>query len=323
MRMKPKILLSEDINPVGKKLLEDKFDILIALDTSEATLLKIVKDVFGIILRATTKVNRKVIQCARELKVIARTGVGVDNIDIEAASTRGIYVCNTPGMNDCTVAEHTVALILGLAKQILRMDKAVRTQRWSERFSEQQMEVAGKTLGIIGLGAIGRLVAKKCGLGLDMKILVYDPYFNGAVDANYITLIDNLEELFVQSDFISIHAPNLPETKGLVSLQYLSMMKNTAYLLNTARGDLVDEPALITVLKAKKIAGAALDVFQQEPLPADSPFNSLDNVILAPHVAGSTWESNVRIAKAAATAVLDVFEGRKPKFVYNYNQLKI
>lgn len=318
---KPKILLSEDIHPQGKSLLIDKFELIIAPDTSEATLLRIVPDVFGIILRATSKVNRNVIQQAHNLKVIARTGVGVDNVDIEAASERGIYVCNTPGMNDCTVAEHTVALILGLAKQLFHMDHAVRTRQWQERFSEKQIEVAGRTLGLIGFGAIGMLVARKCGWGLGMKILVYDPYFHGEIKDDFITFTGNLEKLFIESDFISIHAPNVPETRGLVSRKLLALMKETTYLVNTSRGELIDEQALIEMLQGKKIAGAALDVFQKEPLPADSPFNQMKNVILTPHVAGSTWESNVRIAKSAAIAVIDMFEGRTPEFVYNYEKI--
>lgn len=319
--MKPKVLLSEDINPAGKDLLKDTFEILIAPDTTEKTLLKMAPDVFGIILRATSKVNKNVIDKASELKVIARTGVGVDNVDVDEASKRGIFVCYTPGMNNITVAEQTLAMILGLAKQVIHMDRAVRTQCWQERFSEKQTEIEGKTLGIVGLGAIGLTVARKCGPGLGMKILAYDPLVKDQIHESYIQFTDSLEELFQQADFISIHTPNIPENKGLINRTLLSQMKKSAYFINTARGELVEEQALIELLQDKKIAGAALDVFMKEPLPVDSQLIKMDNVILAPHVAGSTWESNVRIAESAAMAVLAVWEGRKPEFIYNKEQL--
>lgn len=316
---RPIVVLSEDINPAGKKILSDKFEIVIPPDTSEEALLEWVPNAFGIILRATTRVTRKVIEHASKLKVIARTGVGVDNIDLTAAKERGIYVCITPGMNDVTVAEHTVALILALAKQIRLMDRATRAQQWNFRFSENQVEVNGKILGLVGLGAIGRQVAQKCASGLGMKIFAYDPFVQqqGTIAGVEVTFCDTLEELFQSADFISVHAPNLPETRGLVSKELLGMMKPNAFYINTARGQLVDEPALIHLLQQKKIAGAALDVFWDEPLPATSPLNSLENVVLTPHAAGSTWESNVRIAESAALAVLDVFEGREPKYYIN------
>ncbi|MBD3287176.1 hydroxyacid dehydrogenase [candidate division KSB1 bacterium] len=319
--MKPKVLLSEDINPAGKNLLKKQFEILIAPNTSEETLLKMIPDVFGIILRATSKVNGSVIEKAEKLKVVARTGVGVDNVDIDVASKRGIYVCYTPGMNNITVAEQTLAMILGLAKQIIHMDRSVRTQCWYERFSEKQAEIEGKTLGIVGLGAIGLTVARKCGPGLGMQILAYDPLVSQQIEESYIRFAESLEKLFQEADFITIHTPNIPENRGLINRGLLSQMKKSAYFINTARGELVDEQALIELLQQHKIAGAALDVFLTEPLPANSPFMKMDNVLLAPHVAGSTWESNVRIAESAARAVLDVWEGRMPEFVYNKDLL--
>ena len=319
--MRPKVLLSEDINPAGKDLLKADFDIFIAPDTSEKTLLQMVPDVFAIILRATSNVNAKVIEKAVRLKVIARTGVGVDNVDVEAASRRGIFVCYTPGMNHTTVAEQTVAMILGLAKQMIHMDKSVRRQRWQERFSEKQSEIEGKTLGIVGFGAIGSSVARKCGPGLGMNILVHDPLVKDRNQESTIRFADRLEDLFRESDYISIHIPNLPENKGVINRRLLSLMKSSACFINTARGGLVDEPALIDCLQRGKIAGAALDVFSEEPLPADHPYINMENVILSPHVAGSTWESNVRIAESAAQAVIDVYNSVKPRHVYNQQLL--
>ncbi|MDX9882920.1 MAG: hydroxyacid dehydrogenase [Prolixibacteraceae bacterium] len=315
--MKPKVLLSEDINPLGKKLLEGKMEIIIAPDTSKETAKKLVKDVEGVILRATTKFDTEVIESAEKLKVIARTGVGVDNVDIEAANRKGILVCNFPGMNNLTVAEHTITLIMALAKQVVHMHRAVKDGRWAERFSPAQTEVEGKILGVVGMGQIGRLVAQKCRDGLGMEILAYDPFVKGGADEFKFT--GQLEELFSASDFVTLHVPSLPETKGLVSQKLLGLMKKTAFLVNTSRGELVDEGALFRALQAQTIKGAALDVFREEPLPTDSPFISLPNVILSPHCAGSTWESNVRIAVGAAQAVLDVVEGRLPEKRYIFN----
>jgi len=317
--MRPIVVLSEDINPAGKKLLAEKFEMVIPSDTSEDALLEVVPEAFGIILRATTRVTRRVIEHAPKLKIIARTGVGVDNIDLAAARERGLYVCVTPGMNDVTVAEHTLAFLLGLAKQLRRMDLASRSQNWGFRFSDRQTELEGKVLGIIGFGAIGRQVARKCAQGLGMTILVYDPFVKPetvGIDS-VITFSDSLESIFRTADFISVHAPDLPGTKGMVTKELLALMKPTAYFINTARGPLVDEPALIEILQQGQIAGAALDVFWQEPLPAESSLNTLENVLLSPHAAGSTWESNVRIAESAALAVLDTYEGRVPKYLFN------
>ncbi len=319
--MYPKILLSEDINPEGKKLFEDKAEIVIAPDTSKQTALRLVKDVTGIILRATTIIDAEIIEQALNLKVIARTGVGVDNVDVDAATKRRILVCNFPGMNNLTVAEHTFAMIMALSKQLIHMHHAVKSGNWNERFSPFQTEVEGKTLGIIGMGQIGQTVASKCRQGLGMNILAYDPYITANQNNSAFTFTNKLEEIFRQSDFVSIHVPNNPETKGMVSAELLGMMKKNAYLVNTSRGSVIDEPALIENLKNKKIRGAALDVFWNEPLPADSMFHLLDNVILSPHCAGSTWESNVRIAIGAAQAVIDVIEGRLPDSRYIYNRI--
>ena len=316
--MKPKVLLSEDINPEGKKLLDGKAEIIIAPDTSKETALHLVRDVTGIILRANTAIDAEIIANAPRLRVIARTGAGVDNIDILAATEKGIYVCNFPGMINQSVAEHTMTMIMAVSRHVIHMHSAVKSGMWQERFSPFQAEVEGKSLGVIGMGRIGSLVAKKCRNGLGMNILAYDPYVSGSMKDTGIVFTERLEELFQQSDYITIHVPNLPETQGMVSRVLLGMMKESAYLINTSRGQVIDESALIHALENKAIRGAALDVFSQEPLPQNHPLNLLDNVILSPHSAGSTWESNVRIAKAAAQAVLEVIEGRRPGNVYNH-----
>ncbi|MDP9750892.1 hydroxyacid dehydrogenase [Thermoanaerobacter pentosaceus] len=317
-----KVLLSEEIHPEGKKILEGRFEVLAAPDRSEQTLISMVKDVDAIILRTTSKITRKVIENAPKLKIISRTGAGVDNVDVEAATERGILVCNLPAVNNISVCEHTIALIMHLAKQLSFMDKAVRTGNWKARNSNVSIELEGKVLGIVGMGNIGALVAKKCHDGLGMKILAYDPYVKEKFEDYDYEFTDSLERLFKEADFITLHSPETPETKGMITRELIYSMKPTAYLINAARGGIVDEQALIDALKENRIAGAGLDVFQQEPPSCDNELLRLDNVILTPHSAALTKEATIRMAVEAAKAVVDYFEGRQPKYIFNINELK-
>jgi len=317
-----KVLLSEEIHPEGKKILEGRFEVLVAPDRSEQTLISMVKDVDAIILRTTSKITRKVIENAPKLKIISRTGAGVDNVDVEAATERGILVCNLPAVNNISVCEHVIALIMHLAKQLSFMDKAVRTGNWKARNSNVSVELEGKVLGIVGMGNIGALVAKKCHDGLGMKILAYDPYVKEKFKDYDYEFTDSLERLFKEADFITLHSPETPETKGMITRELIYSMKPTAYLINAARGGIVDEQALIDALKEKRIAGAGLDVFQQEPPPSDNELLRLDNVILTPHSAALTKEATIRMAVEAAKAVVDYFEGRRPKYIFNIKELK-
>jgi D-3-phosphoglycerate dehydrogenase len=317
-----KVLLSEEIHPEGKKLLNGKFEIVTAPDTSQQTLISMVKDVDAIILRTRSKITREVIENAPHLKIISRTGAGVDNIDVNTATEKGILVCNLPAVNNLSVAEHTIAMILNLAKQLSLMDKAVRSGNWGARNSNISVEIEGKVLGIVGMGNIGSLVAKKCHDGLGMEIVAYDPYVKEKFRGYDYKFVDTLEELFKESDFVTLHCPDIPETRGMITRELIYSMKHTAYLINAARGTVIDEQALIEALKEKRIAGAGLDVFQQEPPSSDNELLRLENVILSPHSAALTKEATVRMAVEAVQAVIDYFEGRQPKYIYNYKMLK-
>jgi len=308
-----KVLLSQEIHPSAKKLLEDKFEVVTAPDTTQETLIEMVKDVDAIILRTTSKITREVIENAPKLKIISRTGAGVDNVDLEAAEEKGIIVCNQPGVNNVSVAEHAVAMILHLSKQLSLMDASVRGGNWSIRNKNLAVEINGKTLGVVGMGKIGSLVAKLCN-ALGMKILAYDPYVSEELKQQYE--FTTLENIFKESDFVTIHCPNTPETKGMITEALLNSMKPTAYLINTSRGDVVDEAALIKVLKEKRIAGAGLDVFHKEPVNSDNELLKLDNVILSPHSAAMTKEATIKLAVGAVNAVIDFFEGKTPKYIY-------
>ena len=320
MKELPKVFISEPINPKGMEMLEGKVQIVLAPDTRKETARALIKDADAAILRATTIFDSDVIRDGARLKAIVRTGIGVDNVDLQSAGERGIYVCNTPGTNDETVAEHAVAMILAFAKQIMIMDQAVRTQNWKERFSTRQVDIKHKKIGIIGYGNIGVATARFC-TSLGMQVLAYDPFVLRADPG--VEMTDDLEYLFRESDFVSLHCPSTPLTRNLINRKYLQLMKPGAYLVNTSRGDLVVEADLVEALKEKRIAGAALDVFAEEPLPANSPLLALSNIILSPHVAGSTKESNERIAIAAAEAVLDTLAGKTPRHICNMEHLSL
>ena len=315
------LLLSQDIHAEGRKLIEGKFDIFLPEDTSQEALLRAVGRAEGMILRTTSSVTAEVVAAAPKLKIISRTGAGVDNVDVEAATGRGILVCNLPAVNHVSVAEHTVAMLLCLAKDLFGMDKAVRGGSWKQRNAGRAVELAGKTLGIVGMGNIGSLVARSCRLGLGMKILAYDPYVADKFKGEDYEFVSTLDSLFAQADFVTLHCPNIPETKGMIRRELLASMKKSASLINCARGGVVDEKALFDVLKDKKIAGAAIDVFSAEPLPLDSPLLGLENVILSPHSAGMTQEATIRMSTEAAAAVVDFFSGKRPKYIYNAKAL--
>jgi len=320
--MRHKVLLNKVIHPQAMDLLKQHFDVLIADNPKEEALLRKCAEVSAIITRTSSYINKKIIEASPKLKVISKTGVGVDNIDVSAATEKGILVCNVPGVNSVSVAEHTVALILAVAKDLLIMDKAVRKGEWSKRYSLKATELKQKTLGIIGFGSIGKKVAAMC-KGFQMKILVYDPYVvPSTVDKLSIDLVNNLEELFQKSDIISIHVPYNEKTHHLVNSSLLKMAKEGAILINTSRGQIIDEKALFEALKDGSLSAAGLDVFEEEPVNISNPLLNLDNIVLTPHSAALTKECSARIAVEAAQAVIDVLNGKKPRSVFNEEGLR-
>ncbi len=313
-----KILLSKLINPAGMKVLEGKVEPIILADSTIETTKKMVADVDGIILRTNIKLTRKIIDAAPNLKIISRTGAGVDNVDVTAATKKGILVCRAPGVNLISVAEHTLALILAMAKQLKTIDKAVYAGNWEIRYTSKAEDLDGKTLGLVGIGHIGSLLAQKCRLAFNMKVIAYDPYVKRAEG---LELCSSLDQVFSQSDFISIHVPYTEETHHLVNARLLSLMKPNSYLINTSRGAVVDEKALIEALKNALIAGAGLDVFEKEPPSLDNPLLKFNNVVTTPHSAGLNRDCERKLAIEAAQAVIDFLEGRQPKHIYNKKEL--
>jgi len=320
--MRPKVLLNKEIHPQAMNFLKRYFDILIADNPSEEALLKKCAEASAIITRTSSYINKKIIEASPKLKVISKTGVGVDNIDVSTATEKGILVCNVPGVNSVSVAEHTVALILAVAKDLLIMDKAVRKGEWNKRYSLRATELSQKKLGIIGFGSIGRKVATIC-QSFQMKILVYDPYLiSSTIGKLSIDLINSLEELFKKSDIISIHVPYNGKTHHLVNSSLLKMAKEGVILVNTSRGQIIDEKALFEALKDRPLSAAGLDVFEEEPVNISNPLLTLENVIFSPHSAALTKECSARIAVEAAKAVIDVLNGKEPRSIFNEKGLR-
>lgn len=283
-----KILVTDPINEKGIKELEKIADVTVKTDMSQEELIDEIGKYNALVVRSGTKVTREVIEAGKNLEIIARAGVGVDNIDVGAATEKGIMVVNAPESTSITVAEHTMGLMLTLARKIVLADKSVRRGEWN-RSKFMGIELKDKVLGIIGLGRIGSQVSLRA-RAFGMKILAYDPYIDEESAESVGATLVELDELLKKSDIVTIHVPLTKETKHLISRRELKMMKNSAYIINCARGGIIDEEALIEALENNEIAGAALDVFEEEP-PSDSPLLEFDNVVLTPHIGASTVEA--------------------------------
>jgi len=314
------ILLYEDMHEAGKATLREKAEILFANSLEESSLIKEVREVDGIIVRANGKVSRKMMEVAPKLKVIGRHGVGMENIDLEAATEKGIWVVNTPDANDISVAEHFFGLALILSKMLKKADVALREGRFEVRYQYIGKELHGKTLGIIGFGRIGRAVGRIGHNGFNMKVLYYDAIRYEEVEKEIKAKKVSLEEVLSQSDYISINLPLLPATKGLLREYEFELMKPSAYIINLARGPIWDEKALYAVLKEGKIAGAGSDVYEVEPATKDHPLFQLENFIGTPHMASHTDEA-LRRMSLVAEDVVRVLNGKTP--LHPVNQLRL
>jgi len=320
-----KILLSQEIHKDAINLMLKKgYKVVISSSPDDETVRKYITDANAIIVRTATKLSRKTIFSAQKLEVIARTGSGVDNIDVEAASEKNIPVCNTPAANIESVAEHTIAVILALSRYLFKLDLAVRKCNWRIRNEYLPFDLSGKILGILGLGRIGSLVAEKCYNCFNMEIMFFDPYISEVKNRNIIyKRIHKIEDLFSSSDFISIHIPYTKNNHHIINKNILEKMKISAFLINTSRGGIIEEEALTKILSMGKIAGAALDVFEKEPPLIDNPLMKLDNIIFSPHSAALTKESSKRMAIHAVECVIDILEGRKPRWIFNLESIKL
>ena len=301
----PRVLISDALSPAAIAILEDRglaVEFQPGLGKDKEKLAAAIDGFDGLAIRSTTKVTAKLLERARNLKVIGRAGIGVDNVDVPAATARGIIVMNTPFGNSITTAEHAISLMLALARQIPEADASTRAGKW-EKNRFLGVEIFGKTLGIIGCGNIGSIVADRA-LGMKMKVIAYDPYLSTerALDLGVEKV--GLEELLQRADFVTLHTPLTDKTRNIINAETLALTKKSVRLINCARGGLVDEAALFDVLKSGRIAGAALDVFVSEPA-TDSPLFKLPNVVCTPHLGASTGEAQENVALQIAEQMSD------------------
>jgi D-3-phosphoglycerate dehydrogenase len=312
MNQRPKVLLYEPMHQKGIDYLKTYADVLYASGWDEDTLCKEVKDISGIIIRANGKATARIMDSAPKLKVIGRHGAGVDNIDLEAAKERSITVVNTPHAPAEAVAEYVIGCMVVLSKRILESDQALRAGKWEVRYQFHAFEMKGRTLGIVGMGRIGSRVAE-IAHAIRMEILYYDVVANPKVEEKFGAKKIELEELLKLSDYVTLHVPATPETKHLINAERLKLMKPTAILINAARGVVVDTMALYDALKSAKLFGAAIDVFEQEPAPADHPLFSLPNVVVTPHMAGHSEDALIAMSMVAKD-IVRVLQGHPPNY---------
>lgn len=289
------------------------------------TILSNIRDVEGLLCLLTDRIDSEVIEAGRRLKVISDCAVGFNNVDVEAATSRGVYVTNTPGILTDTTADCVWALLLAVARRIAEADRHVRSGRWIHAWGPRMflgMDVHGKTLGIIGLGRIGSAVAKRA-KGFDMNIIYHDVIRRENLEEKLGITFKGLEEVFSEADFVTIHVPLTKETYHMIGQRELSMMKETSYLVNTSRGPVINEEALYTALKEGVIRGAAMDVFEKEPIDPDSPLLGLENAVLTPHIASASVETRTKMAIVAANNLVSVLRGEEPPNLVNPEVRKI
>ncbi|MFA6320439.1 MAG: phosphoglycerate dehydrogenase [Candidatus Omnitrophota bacterium] len=311
-----KVLISDSLSKEAVEILEKEKEFKVEVNTklTPDELKKVIKDYDALLVRSATKVTKDVIAVADKLKIIGRAGVGLDNVDVEAASKKGIIVVNTPAGNTISTAEHTFSMLLALSRSIPQADFSVKKGEW-ERKKFMGVEVYGKTLGIVGLGRIGTEVAKRA-LSFGMKVLAYDPFLSADRAKELgIELVD-LKTIYKNADYITVHTPLTDETRHMISDKEFAIMKKNVRLVNCARGGIIDEEALVKAIEAGKVAGAAFDVFEQEP-PKSSKLCKLDKVVLTPHLGASTEEAQMNVAIDVANTVRDMLLGRGVKNAVN------
>jgi len=298
-----KVLVSDNLDKIGVDILKKGgLDVTVKTGMTPDELKKEIKKYDGLVIRSATKVTADVIAAADNLKVVGRAGSGLDNVDKPAASKKGIVVMNTPGGNTVTTAEHALSMMMSLARNIPQATASLKAGKW-EKKKFGGVELFKKTLGVIGMGAIGSQVAKRA-IALGMTVLGYDPFLSKDRAEELGVEVATLDKIYKSSDFITIHSPLTPETKGLINARTIKKMKDGVRIINCARGGIVDEKALCDALKSGKVAGAALDVFEKEP-PESNPLLELDNFICTPHLGASTTEAQVNVAVAVAEQIVD------------------
>ena len=313
--MATRVLIPQPILPAGYEYLRKHgYEAVDGRGFTEEGIITEIRDCDALIVR-TARITRQIFDAAPKLKILARHGAGYDGVDLAAAREHGVLVCTAGGANAISVAELTIFYMLYCSRNFKKVQNLYLQDYRQAKMGVPKTELEGKTLGLVGLGNIGKLVAQKAALGFDMTVLAYDPFAKGAGLPDYIRMVEDRDEIFKRSDYVSLHVPATTETVHSVSDREFGLMKPTAYLINAARGSIVDEAALYRALQEEKIAGAGLDVLEQEPIDPSNPLVAMDNVLTAPHIGGATKEASSRSSVACAQAIDDFFSGRTPKFV--------
>jgi glyoxylate reductase len=325
---KPKVYVTRELPERGLTLIKKNFDVEVWPEYApppKKLIIEKAKNVDALATLLSDKIDAEVFNAAPKLKIVAQLAVGFDNIHVQEATKRGIYVANTPEVLTDTTADFAWALLMAVARRVAEADKYVRTGQWKVGWHPSMLQgrdVHGTTIGIVGAGRIGYAVGKRA-KGFSMKILFYDVIPRPEMEKDLGAKRVDLETLFKESDYVSIHVPLMKETHHLVNEEKLKLMKKTAYLINNSRGPVVDEKALYQALKDGRIAGAGLDVFEQEPTPLNNPLLKLDNVVVAPHISSASYETRSRMAEMVADNLIAFFEGRKPPNLVNPEVMKI
>ena len=313
--MATRVLIPQPILPAGYEYLRKHgYEAVDGRGFTEEDIITDIRDCDALIVR-TARITRQIFDAAPKLKILARHGAGYDGVDLAAAREHGVLVCTAGGANAISVAELTIFYMLYCSRNFKKVQNLYLQDYRQAKMGVPKTELEGKTLGLVGLGNIGKLVAQKAALGFDITVLAYDPFAKGAGLPDYIRMVEDRDEIFKRSDYVSLHVPATTETVHSVSDREFGLMKPTAYLINAARGSIVDEAALYRALQEEKIAGAGLDVLEQEPIDPSNPLVAMDNVLTAPHIGGATKEASSRSSVACAQAIDDFFSGRTPKFV--------
>ncbi len=303
----PKVLIADSISQRGVDELSrgEELDVAIKTGLSEQELIGIIPSFGGLIVRSQTRVTADILNAAAKLRVVGRAGVGVDNVDVEAATRRGVVVLNAPGGNTISTAEHAFSLLLAVARKISQADANIRSKNWDKKNFEG-VELYNKTLGVIGMGRIGSELSRRA-IAFGMRVVAYDPYLSATrARSLQVELVDELDDLLASADFISLHTPLTAETRHVLDAARLQKTKRGVRIINCARGGLIDETALVQALADGHIAGAALDVFEIEPLPPDSPLRSAPNLVLTPHLGASTAEAQESVGIEIAQSIREV-----------------
>lgn len=311
-----KVLIPQSIAKEGVEMLEKSgYEVKMGSGAKEEDLIRDVVDCDGILLR-TAPVTRAVLEAGKNLKIVARHGAGYNNVDLDAANELGIWVTNAPDSTTNSVAEFALGAIIAAAKRTFLLNDSLKRQDFYFKNTHKGVDLEGKTLGVVGLGRIGKQVAKKAYYGLDMRIIAYDPFVSQDQAPEYVNMVE-WNTVFEQADFITLHMPLTKDNRGSVGAEEFGRMKNTAFFINCARGEVVDQEALTATMRSGRIAGAFLDVLDTEPFDMNCPLLSMDNVVVTPHMASNTEECMILMATQAASQICKVFAGESPDWPVN------